>query len=193
MPNWSDAGAEWIQPTGPNGPIPRKTAWMVYFDCTCTYRISTADCPKSLAWSCNQSYRNKAGIDLDCYGRRTASFVRVSLWHFVTSARKKPNQRCLMIRLHSLLGYGRIEVKPQQYPQWMCTLMHWVMSVAKHIGILKALESQRDFDHFYIGTVPGLVAASTSKRLECSEFKVVKGSWHCITFRTVQGCQIMRQ
>ncbi|CAE7728542.1 ALKBH3 [Symbiodinium pilosum] len=23
--------------------------------------------------------------------------------------------------------YGRIEVKPQQYPQWMCTLMHWVM------------------------------------------------------------------
>eukprot|EP00435_Cladocopium_sp_Y103_P060346 s518_g22.t1 len=33
-------GAEWIQPTGPNGPIPRKTAWMVYFDCTCTYRIS---------------------------------------------------------------------------------------------------------------------------------------------------------
>lgn len=36
------AGAEWIQPTGPNGPIPRKTAWMVYFDCTCTYRISTA-------------------------------------------------------------------------------------------------------------------------------------------------------
>lgn len=54
-------GAEWIQPTGPNGPIPRKTAWMVYFDCTCTYR------------------------------------------------------------------YGRIEVQPQQYPQWMCTLMHWVM------------------------------------------------------------------
>ena len=31
------AGANWLQPTGPNGPIPRKTAWMVYFDCTCTY------------------------------------------------------------------------------------------------------------------------------------------------------------
>eukprot|EP00434_Breviolum_minutum_P035539 symbB.v1.2.031463.t1/scaffold3639.1/size85583/2 len=46
---------------GPNGPIPRKTAWMVFFDCSCTYR------------------------------------------------------------------YGRIEVEPQQYPPWMCTLMHWVM------------------------------------------------------------------
>ncbi|CAE7359206.1 unnamed protein product [Symbiodinium microadriaticum] len=54
-------GAEWIQPAGPNGPIPRKTAWMVFFECDCAYR------------------------------------------------------------------YGRIEVKPQQYPQWMCALMHWVM------------------------------------------------------------------
>ncbi|CAK8997871.1 Alpha-ketoglutarate-dependent dioxygenase alkB homolog 3 (Alkylated DNA repair protein alkB homolog 3) (mAbh3) [Durusdinium trenchii] len=54
-------GAKWLQPSGPNGPIPRKTAWMVYFDCTCTYR------------------------------------------------------------------YGRIEVEPQRYPPWMCTLMHWVM------------------------------------------------------------------
>ncbi|CAE7857513.1 Dhx36, partial [Symbiodinium necroappetens] len=54
-------GAEWIQPAGPNGPIPRKTAWMVFFECDCAYR------------------------------------------------------------------YDRIEVKPQQYPQWMCTLMHWVM------------------------------------------------------------------
>ena len=26
-------GANWLQPAGPNGPIPRKTAWMVYFDC----------------------------------------------------------------------------------------------------------------------------------------------------------------
>ena len=64
-------------------------------------------------------------------------------------------------------GYGRIEVKPQQYPQWMCTLMHWVMSVAERIEILKAL-SDRDFAHFD-STVPGRVAASTSKRLERSK------------------------
>ena len=33
------AGANWLQPMGPNGPIPRKTAWMVFFDCSCTYRF----------------------------------------------------------------------------------------------------------------------------------------------------------
>eukprot|EP00913_Durusdinium_trenchii_P012268 g11520.t1 len=64
-------GAKWLQPSGPNGPIPRKTAWMVYFDCTCTYRLLAEK------W----------------------------LW----------------------LRYGRIEVEPQRYPPWMCTLMHWVM------------------------------------------------------------------
>lgn len=39
----------------------------------------------------------------------------------------------------------------------------------------KALKSDRDFDHFDIGTtVPGLVAASTSKRLEAAGmFRVV--------------------
>jgi len=32
------ACAEWSQPSGPNGPMPRKTAWMVARDCTCCYR-----------------------------------------------------------------------------------------------------------------------------------------------------------
>lgn len=32
-------GIKWEQPEGPNGPIPRKTAWMVApGDCNCTYR-----------------------------------------------------------------------------------------------------------------------------------------------------------
>jgi len=32
------ACAKWSQPSGPNGPMPRKTAWMVARDCTCCYR-----------------------------------------------------------------------------------------------------------------------------------------------------------
>jgi len=32
------ACANWSQPSGPNGPLPRKTAWMVARDCTCSYR-----------------------------------------------------------------------------------------------------------------------------------------------------------
>uniref|UniRef100_A0A7S2QA99 Fe2OG dioxygenase domain-containing protein n=1 Tax=Zooxanthella nutricula TaxID=1333877 RepID=A0A7S2QA99_9DINO len=31
-------GTQWIQPTGPHGPIPRKTAWMVAAGCQCSYR-----------------------------------------------------------------------------------------------------------------------------------------------------------
>lgn len=31
-------GTNWTQPEGPNGPIPRKTAWMVGSNCGCTYR-----------------------------------------------------------------------------------------------------------------------------------------------------------
>lgn len=31
-------GTSWDQPQGPNGPIPRKTAWMVARGCACTYR-----------------------------------------------------------------------------------------------------------------------------------------------------------
>lgn len=31
-------GTTWVQPEGPNGPIPRKTAWMVGAGCECQYR-----------------------------------------------------------------------------------------------------------------------------------------------------------
>lgn len=38
-------GTEWQQPEGPNGPIPRKTAWMVADPCTCVYRYGSIEVP----------------------------------------------------------------------------------------------------------------------------------------------------
>jgi len=38
-------GTEWQQPEGPNGPVPRKTAWMVKRGCTCTYRYGGLEVP----------------------------------------------------------------------------------------------------------------------------------------------------
>lgn len=32
------SGTNWVQPTGPLGPMPRKTAWLVAPRCACTYR-----------------------------------------------------------------------------------------------------------------------------------------------------------
>lgn len=36
---------EWLQPIGPNGPIPRKTAWMVSGGCRCVYRYGRIEVP----------------------------------------------------------------------------------------------------------------------------------------------------
>merc|ERR1712107_803186 len=39
-------GTEWVQPEGPQGPIPRKTAWMVApGGCSCTYRYGSIEVP----------------------------------------------------------------------------------------------------------------------------------------------------
>lgn len=38
-------GTEWQQPEGPQGPIPRKTAWMVSNGCACTYRYGSIEVP----------------------------------------------------------------------------------------------------------------------------------------------------
>jgi alkylated DNA repair dioxygenase AlkB len=38
-------GTEWLQPEGPMGPIPRKTAWMVKEGCTCKYRYGSVEVP----------------------------------------------------------------------------------------------------------------------------------------------------
>lgn len=38
-------GTEWLQPEGKNGPIPRKTAWMVREGCECTYRYGSIQVP----------------------------------------------------------------------------------------------------------------------------------------------------
>jgi len=38
-------GTKWLQPEGPMGPIPRKTAWMVKRGCTCTYRYGQIEVP----------------------------------------------------------------------------------------------------------------------------------------------------
>jgi len=35
----------WLQPEGPNGPIPRKTAWFVAPGCTCSYRYGSIEVP----------------------------------------------------------------------------------------------------------------------------------------------------
>merc|ERR1712012_588640 len=43
---WQEAvreGTEWGQPQGTNGPMPRKTAWMVKKGCTCVYRYGGAE------------------------------------------------------------------------------------------------------------------------------------------------------
>ena len=59
-------GAEWIQPAGPNGPIPRKTAWMVFFECDCAYRLVPgkeavgSSLPKLLAPTRLRSHRGEA-------------------------------------------------------------------------------------------------------------------------------------
>lgn len=98
---------------------------------------------------------------MDCYGRRSASFVRVSLWlrNLTSSA-----------SWFDLSGYGRIEVQPQQYPQWMCTLMHWVMSVAERrklsslTEILIILTLAQQFQALLRHQ-----RAKGWKRLECSE------------------------
>jgi len=37
------SGVEWKQPEGPQGPIPRKTAWMVSKGCCCTYRYGSIE------------------------------------------------------------------------------------------------------------------------------------------------------
>lgn len=36
-------GTDWKQPEGPQGPIPRKTAWMVRGGCDCTYRYGSIE------------------------------------------------------------------------------------------------------------------------------------------------------
>jgi alkylated DNA repair dioxygenase AlkB len=38
-------GTNWVQPEGPNGPIPRKTAWMVVAGCKCAYRYGQIEVP----------------------------------------------------------------------------------------------------------------------------------------------------
>lgn len=38
-------GTNWLQPEGPHGPIPRKTAWMVSDPCTCVYRYGSIEVP----------------------------------------------------------------------------------------------------------------------------------------------------
>lgn len=37
------SGTAWQQPDGPQGPMPRKTAWMVSGDCCCTYRYGSVE------------------------------------------------------------------------------------------------------------------------------------------------------
>lgn len=37
------SGTEWRQPEGPQGPIPRKTAWMVAAGCKCVYRYGSIE------------------------------------------------------------------------------------------------------------------------------------------------------
>lgn len=36
---------DWLQPEGPHGPIPRKTAWMVKSGCNCMYRYGQIEVP----------------------------------------------------------------------------------------------------------------------------------------------------
>jgi len=38
-------GTNWLQPEGPQGPIPRKTAWMVADPCNCVYRYGSIEVP----------------------------------------------------------------------------------------------------------------------------------------------------
>eukprot|EP00928_Gymnodinium_smaydae_P063429 TRINITY_DN46_c0_g2_i2.p1 TRINITY_DN46_c0_g2~~TRINITY_DN46_c0_g2_i2.p1 ORF type:complete len:340 (+),score=70.17 TRINITY_DN46_c0_g2_i2:79-1098(+) len=39
------AGTDWLQPEGPLGPIPRKTAWMVKKGCSCPYHYGQIEVP----------------------------------------------------------------------------------------------------------------------------------------------------